>query len=93
MNDSKKRSHLDIVYDILVAMRDSKGPIVPTHLLYKSNLSHDRLKGYVDELIAKGFMQEVQDKRKRKRYELTQEGYAFLEKFSQLREFTDSFGL
>ena len=93
MNDGKKRSHLDIVYDILAALRDKKGPIVPTHLLYKSNLSHDRLKGYLDELKGKQFIEEVTDKNGRKRYQLTDAGYKFLEGFQQLREFTDSFGL
>jgi predicted transcriptional regulator len=93
MNDAKKRSRLEIIYDIMVALRDKKGPIVPTHLLYKSNLSHDRLKGYLEELIGKHFIEEVSDKRGRKRYQLTEEGYKFLEGFQQLSEFTRSFGL
>jgi predicted transcriptional regulator len=93
MNDAKKRSRLEIIYDILAAMRDKKAPIVPTHLLYKSNLSHDRLKGYLDELIAKQFIQEVPDKNGKKRYQLTEEGYKFLQGFQQLKEFTKSFGL
>ncbi len=91
--DTKKRGRLEIVYDIMAAMRDKKDPIVPTHLLYKSNLSHDRLKGYIDELKEKNFITEVADKKGRKRYSLTDEGFKFLENFQQLREFTKSFGL
>ncbi len=87
-----KRSHLEIVHDIMAAMRDKKVPIVPTHLLYKSNLSHDRLKIYLDELKVKGFLEETQDKHGKKRYQLTEAGYKFLEHFKQLREFTESFG-
>lgn len=91
--ETKKRGRLEIVYDIMAAMRDKKDPIVPTHLLYKSNLSHDRLKGYIDELKEKNFIAEVADKKGRKRYSLTTEGFRFLEGFKQLREFTKSFGL
>jgi predicted transcriptional regulator len=93
MTDGAKRSHIDIIYDILSVLRDKKDPVVPTHLLYKSNLSHDRLKKYVEELGQKGFIQEVQDKRGKKRYQLTEAGYKFLQGFGQLREFTKSFGL
>jgi len=89
----KKRTHLDIVHDILSAMRDKKEPIVPTHLLYRSNLSHDRLKIYLDELIQKSFIAETEDKAGKKRYQLTDDGYKFLQNFQQLREFTKSFGL
>ena len=93
MTDGAKRSHIDIIYDILVVLRDKKDPVVPTHLLYKSNLSHDRLKKYIEELQSKGFIQEVVDKKSKKRYQITDAGYKFLAGFAQLREFTKSFGL
>lgn len=93
MTDGAKRSHIDIIYDILAVLRDKKDPVVPTHLLYKSNLSHDRLKKYVEELQEKGFIAETADKKGKKRYMLTDAGYKFLQGFGQLREFTKSFGL
>ncbi len=92
MNE-KRRTNLDIVHDILLAMRNKGEPIVPTHLLYKANLPHDRLKGYLKDLLEKRFISEIADRKGKRKYALTDEGYRFLQAFSQMREFTRSFGL
>ncbi len=89
----ERREKLDIIKDILEAIRDKGGSIKPTHLLYKSNLSHDSMKKYVSELIEKDMLQETEDmKTKDKKYGITDKGLKFLTDYRQIQEFTDSFG-
>jgi predicted transcriptional regulator len=88
----KKRDRLQIVHDILKAVRDKNGKIKPTHILYKSNLSHQMLEEYLAELISKGFMLESNTK-SGKTYSLTPKGFEYLQKYRMIVEFTDSFGL
>ena len=87
-----KRTKIDIIYDMLKAIEDKGGKILPTHLLYKSNLSHQRMKLYLDELKGKSMITETTFKDKMF-YELTDEGRRFLQKFKQMKEFTEAFGL
>ena len=87
-----KRTKIDIVHDMLRAIEDKGGRIIPTHLLYKSNLSHQRMKLYLDELKERKLLVEAHVKDKLV-YELTDEGRKFLTQFKQVREFTEAFGL
>jgi len=87
-----KRTKIDIIYDMLKAIQDKGGTIIPTHLLYKSNLSHQRMKLYLDELKEKKLILEAHEKDKMV-YKLTDEGLGFLKNFKQLKEFTEAFGL
>ncbi|MEM2915949.1 MAG: winged helix-turn-helix domain-containing protein [Candidatus Woesearchaeota archaeon] len=87
-----RRTKMDIVYDMLKAIQDKGGAILPTHLLYKSNLSHGRLKQYVEELKTKALVAETERKGKTV-FVLTDHGAKFLADYRQLREFTDAFGL
>jgi len=87
-----KRSKLDIVYDMLRAIEEKGGKIIPTHLLYKSNLSHQRMKLYLKELLRRTLIIETKVKKKTF-YELTDEGRKFLQNFKQVKEFTEAFGL
>lgn len=87
----ERREKLDIIEDILEAIRDKGGIIKPTHLLYKSNLSHDSMKRYVSELMDKGMLEEVEDKTIKK-FSITDKGLKFLSDYKQVKEFTDSFG-
>jgi len=89
---TERRTKMDIVYDMLHAIQDKGGTILPTHLLYKSNLSHGRLKQYVNELKGKALIAEI-DKKGRMMFILTDQGAKFLANYRQLREFTDAFGL
>jgi len=88
----KKRTRLEIMHDILEVVKNKNGRIKPTHILYKSNLSYQMMEEYLKELIDKEFLREKKLKKGRT-YFLTDKGFEFLEKYSMIREFTDSFGL
>jgi len=95
---TKRRSRLELIYDILLAVQNKGGTIKPTHLMYKSNLSHKLLNFYLDELIGKELVV-IEDIYHRKRkstskvINLTDKGSSFLAEFRRIREFTDAFGL
>ena len=59
---SERRSKIDIIYDMLKAINDKGGKIRPTHLLYKSNLSHKRMKEYLVHLMGKKLIEEIEVK-------------------------------
>ena len=89
---SERRSKLEIVGDILNAIQAKGGTIKPTHLLYKSNLSHERMKLYVEELETKGLIEEKQLKEK-KMFSITDKGFEFLASFRKVKEMEDAFGI
>jgi predicted transcriptional regulator len=89
---ARKRSRIDIISDILTSIRDKGGEIKPTHLMYKSNLSHTQMKSYLEELIEKSFI----SKTKKKDYEyiiITDKGFEFIQKLREMKEFEQAFGL
>lgn len=88
----KKRSKLQVIYDILKAIQHQDGKIKPTHILYKSNLSHQMMDEYLEELIAKDFVVE-KSSGKSKTYSLTDKGHQYIERYKLIEEFTSSFGL
>lgn len=88
----KRRGKLEIIADIFRSIQDKGGKIKPTHLLYKSNLSHAKLKEYVDILLEKGMIGEQQVKGK-KMFFMKDQGHKFLLEFERIKEFSDSFGL
>ena len=87
-----RRGRIDIIYDILKYIQDKGGKIKPTHLLYKSNLSHKRLKLYLDELKEKQLVEEVKVKGK-KMIAITDQGLDFFKNYKRIKEFTEAFGL
>lgn len=90
---NRKRDRLEIIHDILYVIREKRGEIKPTHILYKSNLSHQMLNEYLTELISKGFIIERYDKKGKKRYEITEKGYKYINDYSIIRNLVDSYGL
>lgn len=89
---AKKRNKLEIIRDILKVINNKNGKIKPTHIMYKSNLSHQMMEEYLTELINKNFIIRIEDKTK-KTYSITKKGLEYLNKFKFIIEFTDSFGL
>jgi predicted transcriptional regulator len=89
---AKKRSRIDIIESILTSIRDKGGEIKPTHLMYKSNLSHTQMKSYLEELIEKEMIQ----KTKKEHYEyiiITDKGFNFIQKLREMKDFEETFGL
>ena len=87
-----KRNRLEIIKDILDVIKSKNGKIKPTHILYKSNLSHGMMEEYLQELIDKKFIL-LEVKNKSKTYSITEKGQQYLDQYKLISEFTESFGL
>lgn len=87
----KQRSVLRINLDILNAIRE-EGEAKPTHILYKANLSHERLVKYLDDLSAKGLVAMKQEGESRT-YSITPKGVGFLIEMRRAESFVQGFGL
>lgn len=87
-----KRTKIDIIGDMLKSILDKGGQIKPTHLMYKSNLSHSQMKSYLEELVEKDFVKKIS----KDTYEyitITDKGCSFIEKLREVKEFERAFGL
>jgi len=89
---ARKRERLDIIRDILLAIRENRS-IKPTRLLYASNLSPQMFKDYVAELVKKEFIIFNIDEKQKKTISLTRKGNDFLEEYKVIENFIDNFGL
>lgn len=89
---NKKRDRLQVIYDILKVIKEKGGKIKPTHILYKSNLSHQMMGEYMDELLKKGFVTEKKEVNS-KTYSITVKGQEYLNQYKLIIGFTSSFGL
>ncbi|HLP79660.1 MAG TPA: winged helix-turn-helix domain-containing protein [Acidobacteriota bacterium] len=88
----RKRDRLEVIYDILSTISAKSGTIKPTHILYKSNLSHSMMEEYMEELLEKGFIEQAEHKGSRT-YVITPKGLEYLQKYKFIKEFVESFGL
>jgi predicted transcriptional regulator len=89
---NKRRDRLQVIHDILRVIKDKDGKIKPTHILYKSNLSHQMMDEYLNELIEKKFVIEKKTHNS-KTYSLTQKGQDYLSQYKLIVNFVGSFGL
>ena len=87
----KYRSKGRIFADILRAVQEDERAIT-THILYKSNLSHDRLTKYLQNLEDGGLLKRSEEKDKTY-YEITDKGKHFLSEFQRMEAFVSGFGL
>jgi len=87
----QRRDRIDIIFDMLTAIQQ-KQKIKPTHLMYKANMTHGQMKGYLDELKAKEFVT-VSAEKGQKYFILTDNGYRFILKIKEMKEFEKTFGL
>ena len=88
---NKKRERLEIIKDILFAIKN-KRQIKPTRLLYSSNLSPQMFKQYIGLLLKKKFIEEIFFKKK-KFFSLTTKGRDFLEEYKVIDSLIKNFGL
>ena len=86
----ERRSRVSILRDVLKTVKE-KGEAKPTHILYGANLSHDRLKKYLEKLVADGFISKI-EKNGQTFYEITQKGLEFLSGYNKMKKFFDAFG-
>lgn len=87
-----RRTKIEIIHDILKAIQDKGGMIKPTHLLYKSNLSHNKMMEYINELKKKNMIEEKSDGKNRF-YLITDNGIRYINEFKKIKEFSETFGL
>ena len=83
---------MQIYIDILKNLQREKGSMRKTHIVYKANLTHMRLKEYLDFLISKEFIQEETHGRETF-FVITQKGSKFLADINKLRKLSDAFGV
>ncbi len=88
---ARYRSKGRIFADILRAVKESEAA-KPTHILYKANLSHDRLTKYLTMLEESGLLAKKVDGDKVE-YSITEKGEQFLLEFRRMEQFADAFGL
>ena len=90
----RKRTRIDIIRDMLMAIQNKGGRIKPTHLMYKANLSHVQMNSYLEELIEKGFIGKLTEEKSGNSYlTINERGHNFLQKLREMRSFEESFGL
>ena len=90
---NRKRERLEVIYDILKAVRDHRNSMKPTPLLRSSNLSSVGFAEYYKELLAKELVKELIDKDGSKYITLTDKGFSYLEKYRIITGFIEEFEL
>ena len=87
-----RRTKLDIINDILESIIEKGGAIKPTHLLYKSNLSHAKMREYLVSLAEKEMIEDSVDKKKNRMICITDKGRKFVVEYKRVQKFSDAFG-
>ena len=64
----------------------------PTHILYGANLSHIRLKKYLDSLQSMGFVEKTNEE-DQTFFKMTKKGSEFLREFKKVEELSEAFGV
>ena len=93
MNKTQYRNSTQIVCDLLDVTQDAgQDGIAVTHMCRKANLSHGRLKNFLNNLTSSGLMNEITYDGKNA-FVVTPKGIQFLDEYKKFHEFAGSFGL
>ena len=79
---STRRSGFQIAVDVLTVI--GEGEDRPTRIMYASNLSWNSLRGTLDLLVAKGYVDEALMNQRKKRYSITGKGMDVLSYYDRL---------
>jgi predicted transcriptional regulator len=79
---STRRSGFQIAVDVLTVI--GEGEDRPTRIMYASNLSWNSLRGTIDILVGKGYVDEMFLNEKQKRYSITSKGSDVLGYYNRL---------
>lgn len=90
---AKKRERLEVINDILNAIKASNNSIRPTKLLHSSNVSPQMFADYKKELLKKKFILELSDENNRTYFSLSEKGFKYLEEYKTILNFIENFGL
>jgi predicted transcriptional regulator len=89
---NSRRTKMQIYIDILKNLQKSNGRMIKTHIVYKANLTHSRLKEYLDFLLSKEFIEEKNNGNEIY-FVITEKGLKFLNEINKLRKMSDAFGI
>jgi len=94
---NKKRTRVEVIFDILRIIQEKGGKIKPTHLMYKANLSHISMKVHLENLIKNGLIKKNSNPKENKNQhfmiEITPKGINFCNEYNQVKEFEKTFGI
>jgi len=79
---SPRRSSFQIAIDVLTVI--GEGEKRPTRIMYATNLSWNSLKGTLDILVNKGYVDEDQVTDRNKKYSITTKGHEVLGYYDRL---------
>ena len=79
---SPRRSSFQIAIDVLTVIGD--GEERPTRIMYASNLSWNSLKGTLELLVNKGYVNEERISSRVKKYSITKKGHEVLGYYDRL---------
>ncbi len=90
--EAKKRSRLEVIYDILCAVRDHGRQIKITPLIRYSGLSPQSFAIYYSKLLQRGFLEEKSDSDGRL-IALTEKGAGYIREYMAVLRFIREFEL
>lgn len=84
---SRRRSRLDIVLNVLSAIKE--GVDKPTRIMYAANLSWKPTQRILRSLVQQGLLREIEEtssRRTKKRYEITEKGTNLVRYFERAKD-------
>jgi predicted transcriptional regulator len=87
-----RRSKVDVIWDMLIAIQVAGGSIKPTRLLYKSNLSYNKMVEYLAELEESSLIL-IKKLDERKIISITDKGHYYVSELRKAKNLAESIGL